>query len=930
MKKINLYISGILVVIFSCMMFYIPSYASSIEPDYIISEEYPATEEQPMEGECALIEEQPVVEENPAEDYQTTDEQPVVEYPTEDYKTIDEQPAAEYQAEDYQTVDEQPVVEYPTEDYKTVDEQQVVEYQAEDYQIVDEQSIVDYQAEDYQTTDEQPAVEYPVEDYQTIDEQPVVEYPVEDYQTIDEQPVIEYPVEDYQTIDEQPVIEYPAEDYQTIDEQQSAEYPAENYNSIEYKDNTENVDKVKSSDDEEANVIDDTDNKDKIESKSDSKSTSDEEESTVIDEIYNEDNTESTDISSFDEENVYNIGGTIIENNTDVNETTEAKEPISISIEESQSTNIQPEIGTTQVIEDTQQVDCSQTPSILPKIEIVPLTDSLPDLVTIQTFQLIKPEPYIDYSQTESATPAIETVQQIDAQPTIATTPVVEEAPLLTIDTMPIIEESPNVDYTQPDLPITNETLPVIEQSDTMEKSTVNTTTNTKPSAKNESTSVVESLNNDESLNQNESSTKEEPANQDNSSKMIASAATKDESQKDDETTTEEVSKNDNKSSTLTATATPEVDNNSTSKPVTYSLIAFNITDKTKGAFSENIKVTLEDVKSGKTYEFFLADDTGYLSVGNIITNASYKITLEYPNSNKYLLQNVDGSPIDLFSSTADGNYCDWVIVNTDDVKPVENDLPSSEVKADADIAFNDFYNAVKTMDDNKDWDGFYKRYDVYDNIDSKKYVDIVGGKTSDWVSKKDFDKFLYYETYIKLASYIKQSDYDYYFGSEQNFLDNSVSSTYQSLKAYGDGSEAEAYKKIMLWQYNYISDNGKAYDFVSNLSNVESDNSLVSGQDENISETQNKSDVETTSNTTINTTMQSNVDESNVEQSNIDKLNVQQANAGLTPTSASVGTKNNISKSIMLIGFIVLGFVTAGVVLFIRKRMTVDEDDEE
>lgn len=141
----------------------------------------------------------------------------------------------------------------------------------------------------------------------------------------------------------------------------------------------------------------------------------------------------------------------------------------------------------------------------------------------------------------------------------------------------------------------------------------------------------------------------------------------------------------------------------------------------------------------------------------------------------------------------------------------------------EADTAFQTFYDETKHMDNNSDWDNLYLVYQVYENTHAEQYAEICNSTVDDWKSKSNFERFILYETYVRVAVYGNLGDYDRYFSSEKDFLNHTISNACEYLNRLGDGAEAEAYKTLMLWQYDYILENGVPYNFLTGLNFVES-----------------------------------------------------------------------------------------------------------
>ncbi|MCL2321815.1 MAG: hypothetical protein FWC47_06890 [Oscillospiraceae bacterium] len=361
---------------------------------------------------------------------------------------------------------------------------------------------------------------------------------------------------------------------------------------------------------------------------------------------------------------------------------------------------------------------------------------------------------------------------------------------------------------------------------------------------------------------------------------------------------------------------------------VEYSYLSFNVTDKTNGEYIDDIKVVLKDIAAGNTYEIVLGKDIDYTNITSVLANTTYKITLEYPHSNEFIVCNSDGTVIDKFGATVDGYVFDWIVKSISDtqanttakITEVSNSKADDSTVKDGETLFKEFCGLMEKTESDTHWSNFYSVYDVYKYTESKQYATVCKGDTSDWLKLSDFDKSIWYETYIRLCNCIELSDYDYFFGSDGNFLNNTINNTYHNLTLFGDGSQAEAYKSLMLWQYNYFLINAKFYDFVTNLNyiqiNKDSTSKKVISQNQ---EQVNVTDSQTQSQTQIQEGIKETVKDiftGNPIQSNPDK--------NIWGKTGEV-IKSNITTIII---FIVLSSILGGVMLY-RKRKTIEDEDE-
>ena len=302
-----------------------------------------------------------------------------------------------------------------------------------------------------------------------------------------------------------------------------------------------------------------------------------------------------------------------------------------------------------------------------------------------------------------------------------------------------------------------------------------------------------------------------------------------------------------------------------TGKELVYCTVVFNITDKTGQSFNEDINVTLTDISMGKTYYCTIKHEEHYGKqipyVLEVQANTTYKISIHFNQSDKFMLVNSDGSEIKSFHATESGYTFNWDIVasdsKTEDAAAANSEFEINIEDEEAYTVFNNFLNKIKHIEYSEDWKPFLRIYDVYSKSRAVKYVEYCGGTQEEWLEMTTFEQFLWYELYLRQRSYLAVGQYDYFFGSEEKFLGQNINTIYGTMKNYGE-EEAEAFKEIMLWQYNYIKANGGPYNFMAGFhylkakeelpsNDLNSDNEEVSVQDtetEEIEENENNEEV--------------------------------------------------------------------------------------
>lgn len=97
-----------------------------------------------------------------------------------------------------------------------------------------------------------------------------------------------------------------------------------------------------------------------------------------------------------------------------------------------------------------------------------------------------------------------------------------------------------------------------------------------------------------------------------------------------------------------------------------------------------------------------------------------------------------------------------------------------------------------------------------------RSFERFAGGTEEEWQAKTPMERFVLRETYLRPLTYLALDNFDRHFGSERNFINNTIRSPLEGLNRDGDGSEAEVFKQLMLWQYNYIIDTGAVFNFIT------------------------------------------------------------------------------------------------------------------
>jgi len=354
----------------------------------------------------------------------------------------------------------------------------------------------------------------------------------------------------------------------------------------------------------------------------------------------------------------------------------------------------------------------------------------------------------------------------------------------------------------------------------------------------------------------------------------------------------------------MTTYATETKEDPITGNGTVYCELSFYLTDDTGGDFKDDIEVTLTDIAVEKTYDYTLTKENSYGSKDipklSVLANTTYEVAIKSDNK-EYTIVNKDGSEIEKFAATEDGHDLYWKIVEKEAIKESEmKELIIDSGNKEADVAFEKFYEAIKGIENNPDWENFFVKYQLYENMEAEAYVNVVGGTEDEWKAKTLFERFVYYESYVRIAEYMSFGNYERYFSSEDNFYANAISSSYIHIKRYGE-VEAEAYKTLMMWQYNYIQENGSPFNFITGLSYLES---------ASVPETEK---IQTNS-----------MDDTDISDEDFEKIVQEEEETGIWSELFKI-LKNNIFS--IVIGLVLIA-VVVGMIIY-RKKYNEDDYDE-
>lgn len=295
--------------------------------------------------------------------------------------------------------------------------------------------------------------------------------------------------------------------------------------------------------------------------------------------------------------------------------------------------------------------------------------------------------------------------------------------------------------------------------------------------------------------------------------------------------------------------------------------VSFSVTDTTN-TYTDEIKVIMNDV-TGTVKETYTLTKANSYGSGNepkysVPAPTTYKIKFEGIKDG-YTIVNNDGSEIDQFVASESGHNFHWKIIKLNQkedefkIDRSDNDSFDTESNENSDQgqqerektqlpfekgkepSFNGdtatqiwkkFLDQVSFIKDDPKWsDGaisFLSNYERYQDTYAEEYEKYVkNGTKTDFLKLDLFNRFLYEESYLRLASKMGNGNYSYYFEDENSFEKNVVNEpkTRMSNTDQNGGSGekvAKAYVELMSWQYAYIQVYHAPYDFITQMNYVE------------------------------------------------------------------------------------------------------------
>ena len=237
------------------------------------------------------------------------------------------------------------------------------------------------------------------------------------------------------------------------------------------------------------------------------------------------------------------------------------------------------------------------------------------------------------------------------------------------------------------------------------------------------------------------------------------------------------------------------------------------------------------DLKIGEMSEFILPGPT------------TYNFTFEGMDEG-YKVIDLYTYDLAVTSFTATGILKDfnWYIEKEESGQSEETTVPRVDVSSimarenvtivneEAETVFLEFLEAVSFMaNDESYYDGFGSTFaqcekgSLNGDLYCEWYVENVqDGTEEEFFSMTAFERWLWTNTYTRLAYASGSGKYNKYYGSRASYNTFIVNAAMNLVRGNNSDVIVSAYEKLMDWQWNYISENGVPFNFIRNRSYIE------------------------------------------------------------------------------------------------------------
>lgn len=154
-------------------------------------------------------------------------------------------------------------------------------------------------------------------------------------------------------------------------------------------------------------------------------------------------------------------------------------------------------------------------------------------------------------------------------------------------------------------------------------------------------------------------------------------------------------------------------------------------------------------------------------------------------------------------------------------------DIEAARVEA-AEV-WGTFLDSVSIFEADAKYEKLMKFYEDTKVVYGRYFGEVCPEKTADdYLNMTQFERFLWYDTYVAPVYATTAKTYDTYFSSLEKWNSNVAGNAYGLLKNQGAEEQAEAYKTLMEWQYNFFLETGCIYNFITEKTSAEENPNYV------------------------------------------------------------------------------------------------------
>lgn len=255
--------------------------------------------------------------------------------------------------------------------------------------------------------------------------------------------------------------------------------------------------------------------------------------------------------------------------------------------------------------------------------------------------------------------------------------------------------------------------------------------------------------------------------------------------------------------------------------------ITFLLDDKTKGIFTDEIKITLFNVDSNDEYNYTMTSANYLLgsTVGGKIKQGNYKIAVDYGSKQQFTIRNKDGAAISTFTANCNEYALHWEVVSNDssgtntdnpNVSASNSSYVANTGDKEADALWSTFIEKVSVIETDSRYSQILEIVHNAADFNANYYAKATKKSKDEYLKMSPYEQFLWYSTYILPVDSISSGDYETYCSTVDKWNSNTVGLPYHWLTTYGTEEMADAYKKLMEWDYNYFVKNGQVMNFMT------------------------------------------------------------------------------------------------------------------